>query len=173
MYFQTVCTCGAGVAFPCFLCTRRPRLLHNSFVKFATYVNNYLNVNIWRKTLQSYILSYTKLLLIGSFLTRVSFYLRASVQSYTRIGSELCASVTVSLLLIGSFPTRVSFYLRSSVQSYAHRFRATRVCNTFLASDWFFSYARKFSCTRVGSELRASILSVVTRGFDPDSASYS
>ena len=65
---------------------------------------------------------------------------------------ELRASVTVSLLLIGSFPTRVSFI-------YARQIRATRVCNTFLASDWFFSYARKFSCMRVGSELRASILS--------------
>ena len=29
--------------------------------------------------------------------------------------------------------------------------------NPFLASDWLFSYARKFSSTRVDSELRASI----------------
>ena len=47
--------------FPSFLCIRRPRLLHNSFGKFATYVNNYLNVNISRQTLQTYILSYTKI----------------------------------------------------------------------------------------------------------------
>ena len=72
------------------------------------------------------------LLLIGSFLTCVAFYLRASVQSYTRrfgatrvgselrasIDTELHASVTVSLLLIGSFLMRVAFYLRASSQSY-------------------------------------------------------
>ena len=28
MYFQTLCTCDAGLVFPCFLCTRRSRLLH-------------------------------------------------------------------------------------------------------------------------------------------------
>ena len=83
------------------------------------------------------------LLLIGCFLTRVSFHLRVSVRSDkidTELRAELRASVTVSLLLIGSFLTRVAFYLRASSQSYARRFESTRV---------------------------------VTRGFDPDSASDS
>ena len=40
----------------------------------------------------------------------------------------------------------------------SQRYGATCVCNSFLASDWFFSYARKFLSTHVGSELRASIV---------------
>ena len=39
----------------------------------------------------------------------------------------------------------------------------TRKFNPFLASDWLFSYARKFSSTRVSSELRASVRTYARR----------
>ena len=67
-----------------------------------------------------------------------------------------CA-IKIALTAVSALGDRTALLWRGLRVKTARNYRATRVCKTFLASDWFFSYARKFLSPRVGSELRASV----------------